>query len=163
MLNKIKKTVKFVLISLVAGVTFVSTAEAGNIKVEQSMAMLKIETSKLGKPKIENGNLHFGTSKINDNFTVVDAIKEKNGGTATIFVKKDNSYVRISTNVIKDGNRAIGTQLDPKGPAFAAINQGKAFYGIVDILGKLYDTGYEPITSDKGEIIGILYVGYIVE
>ena len=41
--------------------------------------------------------------------------------------------------------------------------QGNAFYGMVDILGKIYDTGYEPIKGDGGAIIGVYYVGYMME
>lgn len=33
-------------------------------------------------------------------------------------------------------------------------------YGVVDILGKQYDTGYEPIKNPSGEIIGVYYFGY---
>ena len=32
----------------------------------------------------------------------------------------------------------MGTPLDPKGRAFAAIQSGQSFYGVVDILGKPY-------------------------
>ncbi|CAG9172613.1 hypothetical protein LMG23994_02449 [Cupriavidus pinatubonensis] len=60
-----------------------------------------------------------------------------------------------------DGSRAIGTVLDPKGKAIAAIRGGGAFYGEVDILGKPYITGYEPIRDPGGKIIGVYYVGYI--
>lgn len=137
---------------------------AENPKVKTAMEALKKELNDLGAPKLEGDNLFFGSSKINGNFAVVDAIKTKNGGaTATVFVKKGGNYVRISTNVMKGEARAIGTPLDPTGPAKAAIDQGKAFYGIVDILGKLYDTGYEPIKTPKGETIGIYYVGYSME
>lgn len=132
-------------------------------KVKAAMATLKQETAKLGKPKIEGDVLFFGTSKINDDFAVVDAIKEKHGGTATLFVKKDANFVRVSTNVVRDGKRAVGTILDPAGPAIAAIRQGQPYYGLVDILGKIYDTGYEPIRNDAGEVIGIYYVGYLME
>jgi hypothetical protein len=50
--------------------------------------------------------------------------------------------------------------LDPNGQAIAAIRKGEVFYGVVDILGSQYDTGYEPIKSAAGEIIGVYYVGY---
>ena len=40
------------------------------------------------------------------------------GGTATLFVKAGDEYVRVATNVqTNDGSRAIGTILDPNGPA----------------------------------------------
>lgn len=136
---------------------------ADNAKVKASMQSLQRELNALGAPKLEGENLFFGSSKINDDFKVVDAIKAQHGGTATVFVKKGGNYIRISTNVMKAGARAVGTPLDPSGPAKAAIDQGKAFYGIVDILGKLYDTGYEPIKNAKGETVGIYYVGYSLE
>ncbi|MFZ2855172.1 MAG: Cache 3/Cache 2 fusion domain-containing protein [Rhodocyclaceae bacterium] len=132
-------------------------------KVKESMSTMKAEAAKLGSPKVDGENLYFGSTKINGDFTLVDAVKAKHGGTATFFVKKGNGFVRVSTNVMKDGNRAVGTPLDPNGPASAAIRQGNAYHGIVDILGKLFDTGYEPIKTAKGEIIGIYYVGYLME
>lgn len=136
---------------------------ADNPKVKASLESLKKELNSLGAPKLEGENLFFGGSKINNDFTVVDGIKAKHGGTATVFIKKGTGYVRISTNVLRAGARAVGTPLDPSGPAKAAIDQNKAYYGIVDILGKLYDTGYEPIRNAKGETIGIYYVGYLME
>jgi len=38
------------------------------------------------------------------------------------------------------------------------INKGEAFYGEVDILGKPYVTGYDPIKDASGKVIGIWYV-----
>lgn len=134
-----------------------------NAKVKAAMEALKTATGALGAPKLEGENLFFGTTKINENYAVVDGIKIKHGGTATLFAKKDAGFVRVSTNVMKDGKRAVGTVLDPAGPAIAAIKQGKPYYGIVDILGKKYDTGYEPIMSASGDTVGVYYVGYMQE
>ena len=72
-----------------------------------------------------------------------------------------NDYVRVSTNVPGSVlGRAQGTILDPKGKAIVNINKGEAFYGEVDILGKPYVTGYDPIKDASGKVIGIWYVGY---
>jgi len=139
------------------------SANAQSDKVKTSMQSLIAEANKLGAPRVEGDNLFFGSTKINDNFAVVDAIKAKHGGTATLFIKKGNSFIRVSTNVMRGADRAVGTPLDPNGPAIAANRQGNAYYGIVDILGKLFDTGYEPIKTAKGEVIGIYYVGYVME
>lgn len=101
-----------------------------------------------------------GQPQAND-FTLVDRVKSLMGGTATLFVKRGNDFVRVSTNVIeKDGFRAVGTVLDPSGKAIDAIRAGKAFYGVVDILGKPYITGYEPMYDANRNIIGVWYVGY---
>jgi len=139
-------------------------------KVAKAMAILKGETAKLGAPKVEGTAqtadkttpaLYFGSTKVNNDFTVVDKVKAKVGGTATLFVKSGDDYVRISTIVpgSVDG-RALGTILDPKGKAIVNIKKGKAFYGDVDVLGKPYVTGYDPIKDPSGKVIGIWYVGY---
>ncbi len=84
------------------------------------------------------------------------------GGTATIFVKSGDEFVRVATNVKKDdGSRAIGTMLDPKGKAIAAIAKGESYFGEADILGKPYVTGYEPIRDPSSNVIGVYYVGYL--
>ena len=68
----------------------------------------------------------------------------------------------MATNVKKDdGSRAIGTILDPKGKAIGSLQRNEPFYGEVDILGKPYITGYEPIWDQSKNVIGIYYVGYL--
>ena len=117
------------------------------------MAILKAETAKLGAAEAEGTDqtadkttpgLYFGSTKVNNDFTVVDKVKAEAGGTATLFVKSGDDYVRVSTNVPGSvQGRALGTILDPKGKAIVNINKGEAFYGEVDILGKPYVTGYD--------------------
>lgn len=149
-------------LGMVGAVTAAAAAES-SAKIKPAMAAIKEDAAKLGAPKIDGDALFFGATKMNDNYALVDALKAKFGCTATFFMKKGDGFVRVSTNVMKDGKRAVGTPLDPSGPAIAAIRQGNAFYGIVDILGKLYDTGYEPIKNAGGEIIGVYYIGYLME
>jgi hypothetical protein len=140
-------------------------------RVAKSMETLKAMTAKLGAPKLDGQEavggkdapaLYFGTSKINNNFDIVDAVGKEDGQgmTATLFVKGGDEYIRVSTSVPKpDGSgRAIGTVL--AGPALESIKAGKAHYGEVPILGTPYTTGYEPIKDGSGAIIGVYYVGY---
>jgi hypothetical protein len=99
---------------------------------------------------------------MNNNFALVDEVQKEAGGTATIFVKSGDEFVRVTTNVKKDdGSRAIGTVLDPKGKAIAAIAKGEGYSGEADILGKPYVADYEPIRDANSNIIGIYYVGYL--
>ncbi len=140
-------------------------------KVKAAMALLKSEAEKLGPAKIEGTDtvadktvpaIYFGSTKMNNNFTLVDEVVKEAGGTATIFVKSGAEYVRVATNVKKDdGSRAIGTILDPNGKAIQSINNNEAFYGDVTILGKPYITGYDPMHDAAGNVIGIYYVGYM--
>jgi Cache 3/Cache 2 fusion domain len=140
-------------------------------KVAKAMALLKSSAEQLGSAKLDGTEavasktvpaLFFGTTKMNNNFTLVDNVVKAVGGSATFFVKSGDEFVRVATNVKKDdGTRAIGTILDPNGKAIASINKNEAFYGEVDILGKPYVTGYDPIHDAANKIIGIYYVGYL--
>ena len=105
-------------------------------------------------------NLLLGGQSQALNYELVDGVTQALGGTATLFVKSGDEFVRIATNVKTGDARAIGTVLDPKGKAMAAIRNGQAFYGVVDILGNPFLTGYEPILDTQGQTIGIWYVGY---
>jgi hypothetical protein len=140
-------------------------------EVQVAMQLLKSKAATMGAP-IVNGEeavagknvpaLHFGATKMNNNFVLVDEVQKEAGGTATIFVRIGDEFVRVATNVKKDdGSRAIGTILDPKGKAIAAIAKGESYFGEADILGKPYVTGYEPIRDATGNVIGVYYVGYL--
>ena len=171
--------IKHAILGMVAAAAMVlfgqlapSTAHAQDIdKVKAAMALLKSKAEKLGPPKIEGTDtvadktvpaIYFGSTKVNNNFDLVDEVVKEAGGTATIFVKSADEYVRVATNVKKDdGTRAIGTILDPNGKAIQSINKDEAFYGEVTILGKPYITGYDPIHDAAGKVIGIYYVGYM--
>lgn len=138
-------------------------------QVHSSMAVLKTMGLQLGTPALGSEvsvmgrqvpELLLGSQSQANQYQLVDSLTEKMGGTATLFVKSGDDFVRVSTNVKKDGQRATGTVLAPSGAAMAAIRQGQAFYGQVDILGSPYLTGYEPMRDGAGQVIGIWYVGY---
>jgi hypothetical protein len=134
----------------------IGRAQEADPRVTKAMENLKAMTAKLGAPRLEGKEavggrdapaLYFGTTKINNNFDIVDAVgKEDRGMTATLFAKDGDEYVRVSTSVPKpDGTRALGTLLE--GPALESIKAGKAFYGQVPILGKALHYG---LRTDEG-------------
>jgi hypothetical protein len=139
-------------------------------KVQTAMSLLKAKAEKLGPAKLEGKSvaadkevsaIYFGGTEMNNNFVLVDEVQKEAGGTATIFVKSGDQFVRVATNVKKDdGSRAVGTVLDPNGKVIVAIRKNEAFYGEANILGKPYITGYEPIRDAENNVIGIYYVGY---
>ena len=142
------------------------------LRVESSMKLLQERSRALGPAAAGSTvtvgehsvpNLMFGAYGQAEQYELVDAVTAVAGGTVTLFAKAGDKYVRVATNVMKEGRRAVGTMLDPKGNAIAAINTGRAFYGQVDILGSPYITAYEPIRDATGATVGILYVGYEVD
>jgi len=172
MKNLYQKNIQFALHSLgliLLGVTLVGSVisataqDSKAAKVKEAIQVMKDEAAKVGEPKAEGTGLYFGTTKINGNYTIVDALNARFKCTATFFTRKGTDFVRISTNVLNEGNRAVGTVLDPSGLAYAALSKGESFYGIVEILGKKYEAGYEPIKNKAGETIGAYYVGFMME
>lgn len=144
--------------------TLVTERARGSMKVlmargaEMGFPALGQETVAVRDRRVSE--LYLGDTPQANRFDLVDTLVDLVGGTATLFVKSGEDYVRVSTNVISDGQRAIGTILAPTGRAIAAIRDGEAYYGMVDILGNPFITGYEPMRNFRGDTIGIWYVGY---
>lgn len=141
-------------------------------RTRDAMRLLRSEGRRLGPPSV-GGRVVVGGRNSNDlmlggvsqanNFVLVDGVTALAEGTATLFARDGDNFVRVATNVRKDdGSRAVGTQLDPTGQVIPFIRKGEAFYGVVDILGTPYVTGYEPIFAgnDTQRAIGVWYVGY---
>ncbi|KOC90694.1 methyl-accepting chemotaxis protein [Winslowiella iniecta] len=104
--------------------------------------------------------LRAGLKTLNLDESAVDDFLQRTGAISTIFVRRGDDYIRIATSLRKeDGSRAMGTRLDRSSPAWALINQGKTFRGLAPLFGKRYITQYQPVQDDKGEVIGILFVG----
>src|SRR6476620_5950282 len=123
-----------------------SVGNAQDARVAKSMAALKGQTTKLGAPNIDGNDavggrdalaLYFGSTKMNNNFSIVDAVAEQGGRgmAATLFVKSGDQFIRVTTNVSTrvGSGRGIGTILS--GPPLESIRAGNAYYGKAPILG----------------------------
>jgi methyl-accepting chemotaxis protein len=144
--------------------------QLSHAQVESAMNTLQDLGHLEGKPSLKGvatvagkqlPDLHLGPESQVQVYALVDRMKQLAGGTATLFVWDGSNFTRVSTNVLKpDGSRAIGTVLDSKGKAFAALSQGRPFSGVVDILGSPYTTSYVPMLDDQGKMVGAWYTGY---
>lgn len=95
-----------------------------------------------------------------NNHYFVDQVANITGGNVTIFSKQGHEFIRIATNVKRNGERAVGTALDPRGAVMPKVSAGDSFYGMVDILGVTNVTAYEPLRDAAGEIVGLVFVGF---
>ncbi|NOR88159.1 MAG: GAF domain-containing protein, partial [Bacteroidales bacterium] len=96
---------------------------------------------------------------INNNYHIVDKIRDLGPATVTIFQKFEYGYLRISTNVInKAGQRAVGTYIPFESDVIKSIENGDRFQGRAFVVDDWYTTIYDPIYI-HGEIQGMLYVG----
>ncbi|PHO08639.1 chemotaxis protein [Malaciobacter canalis] len=125
----------------------------GNIKINNND---KIKIGKLNTPI-----LTIDEKIINLDFSIVDEFsKITKGSVATIFVRKDDDFIRISTSLKKqDGNRAIGTKLNKKHPGYEKVIQGKEYLGKAVLFGKSYMTKYIPIKDINNNVIAIAFIG----
>ena len=146
-----------------------------------ALRVLKADTLEMGAPSLGPpvplagrtvADLRFGGTSMTGRDAVVDGVVRRMGGTATLFVLSGDNFVRVSTNVRQsDGQRAVGTLLDPSGRVIRLLRRGESFLGVVDILGEPYFTAYEPIfaVGDSKEnpfqdrVIGAWYTGFPVQ
>ena len=105
--------------------------------------------------------LRSGKSALNLDTSAVDRFNTATGGIATIFARKGDDLVRITTS-LKDenGKRAIGTLLDRSHPAYAQILAGHDYLGTATLFGREHITKYLPIKDHGGQIIGALFIGF---
>lgn len=109
----------------------------------------------------------FGAYLLNNNFDIVDEIKDKlfqhkeyqgkDIGTSTIFLED----VRVSTNVKHtDNTRAVGSLLSTE--VYNHVFQKGEFWDArAFVVNDWYITAYKPIKDIEGNIIGVLYVGLL--
>ena len=105
-----------------------------------------------GEWELVDGTLVKGETPVSDE--MVDYIGDITEGTVTIFQED----TRAATNVMVDGERAVGTQASPE-VIETVINQQQTYTGEADVAGNMYQTAYEPIVDGNGQVVGMWYVG----
>ncbi len=103
--------------------------------------------------------LLHGEQNMFHQYDLVDEVGEMISGTATVFQKIPQGFLRISTNVRKkNGERATDTFISNDSPVAQKILGGESFFGRAFVVDDWYLTAYEPLIID-GSVEGILYVG----
>jgi methyl-accepting chemotaxis protein len=140
----------------------VTHSEQAILKTAQQKLLADLASGKMlldkaypGNWQVTNGKLYKGITLIDGNFDLIDEFGKSTGDTATIFLND----TRVTTNVKKeDGSRAVGTKVSDV-VAEVILKQGKPYTGVANVVGQMNQAAYEPIKNEKGEIIGIWYVG----
>jgi methyl-accepting chemotaxis protein len=109
-----------------------------------------------GPWNVRDGKLYKGDILINENFAIVDSIKEIINGEVTIFL----GDTRIATTITDEkGKRQIGTKASAQ-VIEEVINKGNEYNGIADVLGVKHDTKYIPLKDNNGQIVGMFFIGF---
>ncbi|MEW6236728.1 MAG: Cache 3/Cache 2 fusion domain-containing protein [Candidatus Omnitrophota bacterium] len=120
-------------------------------------------------PKMSIGGQWLGqNSDPNVKTAVVDEVMHLVGETCTIFqrMNEKGDMLRVATTVRNASNeRAIGTYIpaiNPDGapnPVIASVLRGETYRGRAFVVNAWHLTAYEPIYTEAGVLLGMLYVG----
>lgn len=89
----------------------------------------------------ETPSLEYQGKPVNLDFTTVDEFARTSGGVATVFVRKGDDFVRVSTSLkTESGERAVGTALAADHPAKAKLIAGETYLGVAKLFGRQYMT-----------------------
>lgn len=91
--------------------------------------------------------------------TFVDIIKDIASVECTIF----ENDMRISTTIMREGKRAIGTKMDNPNVIQTVLQNGKDFNSKNVILGVDYATYYWPLKDIQNKTIGMFFIGRSME
>ncbi|OIN98785.1 MAG: chemotaxis protein [Desulfovibrionaceae bacterium CG1_02_65_16] len=135
----------------------VQKALKGEISVGVEAGTVVKFSLRAGYPVRQNdvivGAITPGFTLSSDRF--VDQIKKNLGLECTLFL----GDTRISTTIMKDGKRAIGTKMDNPAVIETVLQKGTRFLGHNVILGKAYSTAYWPIVDVNGKNAGMFFIG----
>lgn len=126
-----------------------------DIKSSAELGYSYLDSKYTGDWYIKDNKLYKGNTLINDNFNVLDGIKNTTGFYVTIFMND----TRISTNVLdSNGKRATGTRAADE-VIDKVLNDGQEYIGEAKVVGQDSITYYKPIVDAKGKIIGMWFMG----
>lgn len=104
--------------------------------------------------------LRGGEQTLNNHFVPMDAFTATTSAIATVFVRQGDDFFRIATSLKKEnGDRAIGTPLGSKHPAYSMMMAGTPYTGRATLFGREYMTRYLPLKDEAGQVIGISFIG----
>lgn len=110
------------------------------------------------------GELHSGGEGLNNNSSLVDKFNASSGAVATVFARKGDDFVRISTSLKQqDGVRAVGTLLGSTHPAMVAVLAGQTYTARALLFGKHHMTRYQPVRDRGRKVVGLLCIGFGVD
>ena len=132
----------------------INHAMLAKAQADLNMAMETFDRTYGGAWSIQRDGLYKGNVRINDNNELVDRIGALTGGTVTVF----QGDLRVATNVQQNGKRAVGTQAAPN-VAEQVLKKGGAYSGEAIVVGAPTLTNYTPLKNERGETIGMFYVG----
>ena len=115
-----------------------------------------------GEFSLRNGDLLDSKGdSIKYKYETLDHLSRELDIVATIFVRENNDFRRISTSLVDNyGKRIVDTLMDSNSAAYQPIKDGREYIGRASILGEDYISEYYPIFEPGTKnVIGALFTG----
>ena len=115
-------------------------------------------TMQLGQAHV--GTLRLDNTVLNQRVDEVDRFTARTGAVATVFARAGEQLLRVTTSLRQqDGQRALGTALDPDSPAYKNLMAGLPYIGKARLFGRDYMARYTALENSQGQVIGATFVG----
>lgn len=161
--GKIQLIIVSILILLSASIFITVYNQVGRLVIKNLNTSLdsyvKLGTELLeheypGEWKVDGDKLFKGDKLINGDTEFVDEVKGSTNSPVTIFL----GDTRVSTNVLTNGQRAVGSKASPS-VANTVLVKGEPFIGEANVNGVIHQSKYIPLKDNSGKIIGMFFVG----
>lgn len=96
-----------------------------------------------------------GDTILNQNYKLIDSLKEQTGADYTIFLGDTRI---ITTITAENGTRIIGTPANEKTVSTVLENGNSTFFSNIDVLGENFYAYYEPLRNSDGSVVGMIAV-----
>ncbi|RYF59813.1 MAG: methyl-accepting chemotaxis protein, partial [Comamonadaceae bacterium] len=137
-----------------------SVDEANRVLVQRGAAIFRERFEPAMQLDAATGELRSFGTLVNGDPASVDKFTQDTGGVATVFARRGDDFVRVTTSVKNEkGERAQGTTLDRASPAYPLMLKGESYTGRTALFGRPFMAHYEPRRDAAGQVIAILFVG----
>jgi methyl-accepting chemotaxis protein-2 (aspartate sensor receptor) len=109
---------------------------------------------------VDTPTLEYQGKPLNLDFTSVDDFARTSGGVATVFVRKGDDFVRVSTSLKTEPRARRGHRAGRRPPRRVRLLAGETYLGVAKLFGRQYMTKYTPARDKDGKVVGALFVGF---
>lgn len=103
--------------------------------------------------------MYAGKHKLTLENDLVDYIKQSTSAIATIFLLYDNKLIRISTSMLENKVRSLGSYIDGDSECYKQIVLNKSYFTTIKFDGEQYLTRYKPLVDKNNTVIGAIALG----
>ncbi len=106
------------------------------------------------------GELRSYGGLVNADYGAVDRFANETGGIATVYAKKGDDFVAITTSIKNaQGERQLDVSLERSSAQYQKVIQGEPYVGRTVVGGKPYMGYTVPLKSASGQVAALLFIG----